>query len=95
MKRLSFQSREDFRNWLFENHSDKEPIWIEYYKDDRKGINYIESLEEALCFGWIDSLIKKIDERIYLRRFSHRNDKSKWSKVNKDLVVKLTERKEE
>lgn len=93
MKRLSFQSREDFRSWLSENHSDREPIWIEYYKYGRKGINYTESLEEALCFGWIDSLIKKIDERIYLRRFSHRNDKSKWSKVNKDLVVKLTKEK--
>ncbi len=90
MKRLSFRSREDFRSWLSENHSSEEPIWIEYYKDGSKGINYVESLEEALCFGWIDSLIKKVDERIYLRRFSLRNNKSKWSKVNKALVAKLT-----
>jgi uncharacterized protein YdeI (YjbR/CyaY-like superfamily) len=93
MIRLSFKSREDFRSWLSENHSSEEPIWIEFYKDGRKGIEYTESLEEALCFGWIDSLIKKVDERIYLRRFSLRNNKSKWSNVNKDLVGKLTAEK--
>lgn len=89
MNRLYFKSREDFRNWLSENHSKEESIWIEYFKDGSKGINYNESLEEALCFGWIDSLIKKVDERIYLRRFSPRRSKSIWSKVNKNLVEKL------
>ena len=93
MKRFSFKSRKDFRNWLSENHSSQEPIWIEYYKDGTEGIHYSESLEEALCFGWIDSLIKKIDGRIYLRRFSIRNNKSKWSKVNKELIAKMAAEK--
>jgi uncharacterized protein YdeI (YjbR/CyaY-like superfamily) len=86
MKQLYFESRESFRNWLIENNSNKESIWIKYFKDGTKGISYKESLEEALCFGWIDSLIKKIDDRIYIRKFSPRSDKSNWSEVNKNLV---------
>jgi uncharacterized protein YdeI (YjbR/CyaY-like superfamily) len=89
MKRISFASRNAFRQWLTENRSSKEAIWIEYYKDGSQSINYAESLEEALCFGWVDSLIKKVDERVYLRRFSPRRIDSKWSKVNQDLVKKL------
>ena len=63
-KRLRFLSRDEFRKWLKDNCQQNESIRIEYYKDGRKGISYQESLEEALCFGWIDSLIKKIDEAV-------------------------------
>ncbi len=88
-KRLRFLSRSEFRKWLKNNCRQDESIWIEYYKDGRKGISYQESLEEALCFGWIDSLIKRIDEKVYVRKFSKRKSNSKWSETNKKLVEKL------
>jgi uncharacterized protein YdeI (YjbR/CyaY-like superfamily) len=87
--RLCFKDRREFRNWLEKNHSKVERIWIEYFKDGTPGINYQESLEEALCFGWIDSIIKKIDQRIYVRKFTPRRSRSKWSEINKGLVNKL------
>jgi len=57
-----------------------------------EGIKYIEALEEALCFGWIDSLIRKIDEEQYARKFTPRMNVSKWSDVNKSLVIDLIKR---
>ena len=71
------------------NHSQLEPIWIEYYKDGRQGISYAETLDEALCFGWIDSTIKRIDEKIYIRKFLKRHKNSKWSFRNKEHVQRL------
>ncbi len=90
LKQLSFRTRAAFRKWLRDHHDSGESIWIEFYKDGTKGIAYRESLEEALCFGWIDSLVKKIDERIYVRKFSPRRKKSAWSDLNKRLVKQLT-----
>ncbi len=90
-KRVRFLNRSAFRKWLKNNFQQKESIWIEFYKDGRKGISYQESLEEALCFGWIDSLIKKVDEAVYLRKFSKRRKESKWSENNKKLVGRLLE----
>jgi uncharacterized protein YdeI (YjbR/CyaY-like superfamily) len=87
--RIYFISRADFRKWLAENHGRDEPVWVVFYKDKRGGITYREALEEALAFGWIDSLIKKIDERRYVRKFSRRNTKSKWSQTNKNLAAEL------
>ena len=88
---LSFRSQSNFHEWLLANYIQVEPIYIEFYKDGTKGISYQEALEEALCFGWIDSLIKRVDERIYVRKFQKRLKKSKWSEVNKRLVNRLTE----
>lgn len=88
-KRLRFLNRDDFRKWLEDNCGQTESIWIEYFKDGRQGISYRESLEEALCFGWIDSLIKKIDEKVYVRKFSKRKRESKWSETNKKLATQL------
>ena len=87
--RISFKNRTEFRKWLEINHSQTEPVWIEFYKDGRKGILYKDALEEALSFGWIDSTIKKIDEKIYVRKFLKRHKNSKWSKVNKAIVQEL------
>ena len=85
----AFTNREEFRNWLNKNHNQTEPIWIEYYKDGRPGISYKDTLDEALCFGWIDSTIKRIDEKIYVRKFLKRHKNSKWSEVNKAHVQRL------
>jgi len=86
-----FASRGDFRKWLEKNHDSSQGIWMVYYKKHLKSdcIEYSEALEEALCFGWIDSIIKKADDDHYLRKFTPRTDFSKWSDVNKRLVLSL------
>ena len=87
--RLAFKDRRVFRTWLQKNRDCGHSIWIEYYKDGRPGISYQESLEEALCFGWIDSIVKKVDEAVYLRKFTRRAPNSIWSARNKEIAEKL------
>lgn len=87
--RLSFRDRKAFRDWLFENNDSVDAFWMEFYKDGTPCITYDDALEEALCFGWIDSLIKRVDERIYVQKFSVRRKNSKWSERNKELVAEL------
>jgi uncharacterized protein YdeI (YjbR/CyaY-like superfamily) len=87
--RIAFKNRSGFRKWLEINCKQTASIWIEFYKDGREGIKYKEALEEALSFGWIDSLIKKIDEKVYVRKFSKRNKASNWSEINKLIVRQL------
>ncbi len=88
---LYFENREEFRNWLKLNHTKSSGIWMIYFKKhvQKNGINYREALEEALCFGWIDSLIKKLDEDRYVRKFTPRTNVSNWSDVNKKIVLSL------
>lgn len=92
-KRIYFRSRKDFRNWLGRNHGKSAGIWIEYYKDGTPSISYRESLEEALCHGWIDSIIKRIDDRIYVRKFTPRRGRSRWSETNRRLVAALIKKR--
>ena len=86
-----FDSRKSFRIWLEKNHNSSPGIWMIYYKKhvNKECIVYDEALEEALCFGWIDSIIKKADENQYLRKFTPRTNLSKWSDINKKLVLSL------
>jgi uncharacterized protein YdeI (YjbR/CyaY-like superfamily) len=88
---LYVTNREDFRKWLEENHSSKKEIWlIQYKKAARKpSINYMEAVEEALCFGWIDNTEKSIDTERYATRFSPRRPKSNWTDTNKERARKL------
>lgn len=74
-----------------ENHDRGPGIWMIFYKKHTNTdcITYNEALEEALCFGWIDSIIKKVDDNQYLRKFTPRTNVSKWSDVNKKLVLSL------
>src|SRR6056297_2963044 len=93
MNPLFFESRNEFRNWLEEHHDTAEELRVGYYKVDagRSGIGYGESVEEALCFGWIDGLVKGIDDETYTRRFTPRSPDSKWSKANKERVEAMVE----
>lgn len=93
MDPIFFESRNDFRTWLEEHHETADKLWVGYYKVDaeQSGIGYGESVEEALCFGWIDGLIKGIDNETYTRRFTPRRPDSKWSKVNKERVEAMIE----
>lgn len=88
---LYANSSDAWRNWLLENHLDKESIWLIIYKKESAipSVYYPEAVDEALCFGWIDSLANKRDEQSYYQFFSKRKPKSKWSKVNKLKVAKL------
>ena len=88
---LYVTDREDFRRWLAENHKSKKEIWLIQYKKATKkpSINYVEAVEEALCFGWIDSTEKSIDTERYATRFSPRRPKSNWTETNKDRARRL------
>lgn len=87
--RFVFNNKREFRDWLEDNCETSEPIWIEFYKDGTKIISYNDALDVALSYGWIDSLIKKIDERVYVRKFSKRSPASRWSEANKKRVARL------
>lgn len=90
MEQRSFRNSGEFREWLSHNHKQTPGIWILFYKGKgRESLKHKKALEEALCYGWIDSLIKRIDQEKYLVKFTPRQKKSKWSKKNKDLVGRL------
>ena len=77
------------------NHLKKNVIWLVYFKKHTKkeSIIYNEAVEEALCFGWIDSTVKRIDEERYCQKFTPRNDKSVWSELNKKKCKKMIKEK--
>ena len=76
---MRFGSANEFREWLESNHTTSDGIWVLFSKTaDIKTVRAGEALEEALCFGWIDGLIKKIDETAYIKYFARRRKKSKW-----------------
>lgn len=87
------RDRKAWRTWLEKNHAVKKSIWlIIYHKESGvPSVYYPEAVDEALCFGWIDSKPNKRDHESYYQFFSIRNPKSNWSKVNKDKVSKLIE----
>jgi len=88
---LDVKTRSQFRKWLLKNHSDKKEIWLIQYKktSGRPSIDYIEAVEEAICFGWIDSLEKSIDNDRYATRFSPRRPKSSWTQTNKERALRM------
>lgn len=84
---LHFTTRADFRAWLSEYHSISTGAWLTFSKNTT--LTATEALEEALCFGWIDGQIQKIDDKTYRKYFTPRRPKSKWSERNKTLAEKL------
>jgi len=89
------KSRRDWRKWLERNHSTSPGIWLVYYKKEsgKRKFDYADAVEEALCFGWIDSLPKKIDDERSALKFTPRKQKSAWSKLNKQRIEKLMAQK--
>lgn len=83
--------RDDWRTWLQENHARFDEAWLVFYKKHtgKPSIAYRDSVEEALCFGWIDGLKKSIDEDRYAYRFTPRKPKSKWSPLNISLAERM------
>lgn len=88
---LFFESSKAFRSWLVENHDSEEVLWVGFYKvsSDKPSITWPESVEVALCFGWIDGLRKSIDEESYKIRFTPRKSGSHWSAKNIKTIEKL------
>jgi|WetSurMetagenome_2_1015567.scaffolds.fasta_scaffold211274_2 uncharacterized protein YdeI (YjbR/CyaY-like superfamily) len=88
---LSFNDRSAWRKWLAENGETEKEIWLIYYKKHTgvQSVTYHEALEEALCYGWIDSLVKSIDESTYKQKYTPRLKNSRWSERNKKIVTHL------
>ncbi len=84
-EKLHLTNRDEWRAWLRRNHDTKKEIWLLYYKErtGKPSIPYDDAVEEALCFGWIDSIVKKIDDEKFARKFTPRKGKSRWSELNK------------
>ena len=91
MKQLLCKTVEEWQEWLKRNHRHTDEIWLVFLKDRAAGqtLDYGSALDEALCFGWIDSLIKKIDDTKCARKFTPRHEVSKWSPSNKKRVERL------
>jgi uncharacterized protein YdeI (YjbR/CyaY-like superfamily) len=90
-KALYIHDRAAWRAWLEENHAREHEVWLVYYKKhtDRPRIPYDDAVEEALCFGWIDSTVRRLDEDSYLQRFTPRKRKSNWCESNVKRARKL------
>lgn len=91
LKRFYAKDRTAWRNWLEKNHTKSEGIWLIYYKktSGKRRLEYNDAVEEALCFGWIDSTSRPIDDKKYMQRFTPRKPKSGWSSLNKQRVQRM------
>jgi len=91
--RVYASDRETWRAWLARNHASATEAWLVYYKKHtgKPSVGYLDSVREALCFGWIDGLKKRIDEETYTHRFTPRKPGSKWSPQNIRLATELIE----
>lgn len=88
---LILSSRDEWRKWLETNHRTKTGIWVIIIKKNSpvEGLRYEEAVEEALCYGWIDSKMKSVDEDRFIQRFTPRKPESFWSDSNKARIKKM------
>ena len=91
MKQLRVKDIEEWRSWLRRNHDREDVVWLVFLKKGAGPVpfGYQEALDEALCMGWVDSLVKTIDESSYMRKFTPRKPTSGWSERNKERVEQL------
>ncbi|MCE6991973.1 YdeI family protein [Dyadobacter sp. CY323] len=84
-------NKQEWREWLEKNHDKEQSVWLIYYKKKANAdrLTWSDSVDEALCFGWIDSLARPLDEDRYLQFFGRRKPKSAWSRINKEKVQRL------
>ena len=89
---LFFASQDEWEAWLDAEHAGSDGVWLKFAKKGSgvETVVYAEALEVALCYGWIDSQVKTLDERFYLQKFTPRRAKSKWSRINRDKIEELT-----
>ncbi len=88
---LAFASREEWRTWLEQHHATDREAWVLHNKKEalQRFLTYGEAVEEALCFGWIDGLLRRVDDETYILRYSPRKPRSVWSESNKQRVERL------
>jgi uncharacterized protein YdeI (YjbR/CyaY-like superfamily) len=91
VEELHFSNRNSWRAWLSKNHASEREIWLIYHKKHtgKPSISYDESVEEALCFGWIDGIMKRVDDEKCARKFTPRRSRSVWSESNKKRAEKM------
>ena len=92
-KTVEAKTRKEWRSWLEKNHKSETSVWLILFhkKSLTPSVEISEAMEEALCFGWIDSKAKKRDSESFYLTFSPRNPKSNWSAINKERVEKMTQ----
>lgn len=85
------KDQQAWRDWLAQNHDKQSAVWLIIYKKDSNtpSVYYPEAVDEALCFGWVDSKPNKRDDESYYQYFTPRNPRSKWSRVNKEKIARL------
>lgn len=90
-KILYAQNRDRWRNWLKANHNKEQNVWLVLHKKESKtpSVTYAEAVEEALCFGWIDSTPNKRDSDSFLLYFAVRKKGGVWSKINKERITRM------
>jgi len=91
MKTLLARTLDQWRDWLQAHHASESEVWLIFHKlhTGVPSIDYKEALDEALCFGWVDSLVKRLDERRFARKFTPRRVDSRWSSVNRKRYAAL------
>lgn len=91
MKQVYVKTRDEWRDWLTQNHDKSAGIWLVFFKKHtgKPTLEYDAAVEEALGFGWIDSIIKKLDDERYVRKFTPRKPGSRWSESNKKRIEQL------
>lgn len=84
-------NRQEWRQWLLENHNKKQSIWLVHYnkKSNMPSVSWSDAVDEALCFGWIDSTRKSLDNDMFIQFFTKRKPTSVWSKINKEKIERL------
>jgi uncharacterized protein YdeI (YjbR/CyaY-like superfamily) len=92
---LYVTTRQEFRQWLRRHHADRSEIWLVRYKKvtGKPSLDYVEAVEEAICFGWIDNIEKSIDSERFALRFSPRRPGSNWTVTNLDRAQRMIDRK--
>ncbi len=91
MKTLLVRTLGQWRDWLAEHHASESEVWLVFYKRHTglASIVYKDARDEALCFGWVDSLVKRLDDRRYAQKFTPRSADSRWSAVNRKRYAEL------
>jgi uncharacterized protein YdeI (YjbR/CyaY-like superfamily) len=91
VKPIYFSSPQDFYDWLEENHDTADEVYVGFFKQHtgKRAMSWSEAVDQALCFGWIDTRTNSIDEDRYMQRFTPRKPGSNWSKINVEKVAKL------
>ena len=91
MKTFVAQTPDQWHNWLAEHHDSASEVWLVFYKvhTGRRSIAYADAIDEALCFGWVDSLVKRLDDARYALKFTPRKADSKWSDINRKRYAAL------